>query len=157
MMNMVQSRHKSAFVSPPSRDYSRPTTASQSGSKWPKGSRPKKSTQTCAAQWSMQITAPAAPAAPAPQHIPTSSIPPGSSSSSSGPSEVYSQRCQLKVLSYTHFTHPRRQREKLGDHKSRSDFFIFSQNDLAGMIQTFGGGWGWGVGVGVGDEGWGGI
>lgn len=41
-MNMVQSRHKRVFVSPPSRDYSHPATASQSGSKWPKGSRPKK-------------------------------------------------------------------------------------------------------------------
>ena len=41
-MNMVQSWHKRAFVSPPGRDYSHPATASQSGSKWPKGSRPKK-------------------------------------------------------------------------------------------------------------------
>ena len=36
-MNMVRPQHKSAFVSPPSRDYSQPATASQSGSKWPKG------------------------------------------------------------------------------------------------------------------------
>lgn len=42
MMNMVRLQHKSAFVSPPSSDYSQPATASQSGSKWPKGPRPKK-------------------------------------------------------------------------------------------------------------------
>lgn len=134
MMNMVQWWHKSAFVSPPSRDHSRPATASQSGSKWPKGSRPKKkSTQTCAAQWSMQITA---PTAPTPEHIPTSSIPPGLGSSSFGPSEVYSQRCRLEVLSCTHV---RRQREKF-------DFFFFvsqTETDLTGTVKTLG--WGGGL------------
>lgn len=103
-----------------------------------KGPGQKKSTQTCAAQWSMQITA---PTAPAPEHIPTSSIPPGLSSSSFGPSEVYSQRCRLEVLSCTHL---RRQREKLeGNHKFRSDFLfclLQAETDLTGMMKTLGGG-----------------
>lgn len=74
MMNMVRLQHKSAFVSPPSSDYSQPATASQSGSKWPKGPRPKKkSTQTCAVQWPMQITAPTSSTS---SHIPTSCISP---------------------------------------------------------------------------------
>lgn len=107
MMNMVQSRHKRAFVSPLSRDYSHSATASQSGSKWPKGSRPKKkSTQTCAAQWSMQITAP--PPLPPPRR---STSPPRPSLQAWVPPPLplgclkfIHRGSQLKVLSCTHFT-----------------------------------------------------